>query len=269
VPADLLATIERYYDTVPRASARTEMLGPLTLFVATTGWPYYARPRLGHEGPVQAADVEAVRARQRELDVPEQLEWVAELTPTLEPACASAGLRVQRCPLLVLERLTATAPVDGVTVRLLQPADPDLAQVRAAISVGFATTGTGRGAASTAERDTAADREDAATARHYEQRMSAVQLRLAGAFTPAGAVGGGSHSPRGGVTEITGVGVLPAYRRRGIAAIVTSALARDARALGVTSVFCSADSDEVARVYERVGFRRIGTACIAEPPSGA
>jgi len=33
---------------------------------------------------------------------------------------------------------------------------------------------------------------------------------------------------------------------------------------GVTTVFCSADDDDVARVYAAVGFRRVGTACIAE-----
>jgi hypothetical protein len=30
-------------------------------------------------------------------------------------------------------------------------------------------------------------------------------------------------------------------------------------------VFLSAGGDDVARVYGRVGFRRVGTACIAEP----
>ncbi|HKE50438.1 MAG TPA: GNAT family N-acetyltransferase, partial [Actinomycetes bacterium] len=30
-------------------------------------------------------------------------------------------------------------------------------------------------------------------------------------------------------------------------------------------VFLSAGSDDVARIYERVGFQRIATACIAEP----
>jgi hypothetical protein len=30
-------------------------------------------------------------------------------------------------------------------------------------------------------------------------------------------------------------------------------------------VFLSAGDDDVARLYSRVGFRRIGTACIAEP----
>jgi hypothetical protein len=29
-------------------------------------------------------------------------------------------------------------------------------------------------------------------------------------------------------------------------------------------VFCSAQDDAVARVYESVGFRRVGIACVAE-----
>ena len=84
-----------------------------------------------------------------------------------------------------------------------------------------------------------------------------------GAFdAELGAVGGGSHNPRADVTEIVGVAVLPAHRRRGIAGHLTWALAADAAAAGVRTVFMSAGSDDVARMYEGVGFRRVATACI-------
>lgn len=63
-----------------------------------------------------------------------------------------------------------------------------------------------------------------------------------------------------------GVAVLPAYRRRGVAAHLSGEPARQAIESGVTTVFCSAEDDAVARVYASVGFRRIGTACIAEVP---
>jgi predicted GNAT family acetyltransferase len=49
-----------------------------------------------------------------------------------------------------------------------------------------------------------------------------------------------------------------------VAAALASLLAGDALDSGVTTVFCSAESDDVARVYERIGFERVGTACIAE-----
>jgi ribosomal protein S18 acetylase RimI-like enzyme len=93
-------------------------------------------------------------------------------------------------------------------------------------------------------------------------------LTLAAAYDGQGAVvGGGSHGPRGGTTELTGIAVLPRARRQGLGAAVTAALVADARAKGVRTVFLSAQDDTVARVYERVGFARVGTACIAEAPS--
>src|SRR5689334_17166324 len=98
-----LERIEAYLDEVPRASATVEDHGSLRIFTGTGAWPYYARPRSGH-GPVTAADVEVVRARQRALGSPEKLEWVAETAPEAEAAATAAGLVVERFPLLVLER---------------------------------------------------------------------------------------------------------------------------------------------------------------------
>ena len=83
-----------------------------------------------------------------------------------------------------------------------------------------------------------------------------------GAFDAELGAVGGTHNPRGDVTEIAGVAVLPAHRRRGIAGHLTWALAADAADAGVRTVFMSAGSDDVARVYEGVGFQRVATACI-------
>jgi len=69
----------------------------------------------------------------------------------------------------------------------------------------------------------------------------------------------------GDVAEVAGVATLPSARRRGLGAAITAALARHAVDSGADVVLLSAGSDDVARVYVRVGFRRIGTACIAEP----
>jgi predicted GNAT family acetyltransferase len=65
--------------------------------------------------------------------------------------------------------------------------------------------------------------------------------------------------------EIAGVATLPADRRRGLGAAVTATLARHALDTGADLVFLSAGSEQIARVYLRTGFRRIGTACVAEP----
>ncbi len=259
----LLARLESYYDTAPRATSDTEDLGPLTLFVAREGWPYYARPRLGSTEAVTTDDVRRVLDRQRELDVPRAVEWVHETTPSLLAAAREGGTRVDECPLLVLEGDPVARPTD-VSVRLVPADDPALELVRAAIHVGFGNAGTALGQASVDERDDEAAQHPEAGA-HTTALVEAGRSVLVGAFDArVGAVGGGSHNPRGEVTEIVGVGVLPAFRRRGIAGALVTVLSQEAVSRGVTTVFCSAEDDDVARVYAAVGFRRVGTACIAE-----
>ncbi|MFD0823388.1 GNAT family N-acetyltransferase, partial [Micromonospora zhanjiangensis] len=83
---ELFDRLERFYDAVPRDTARAEDFGPLVLFVREdAGFPYYARPRIDGPGPPSAADLAAVRERQRELGLPEAFEWVHERVPDLLP----------------------------------------------------------------------------------------------------------------------------------------------------------------------------------------
>jgi predicted GNAT family acetyltransferase len=89
---------------------------------------------------------------------------------------------------------------------------------------------------------------------------------MAAAVVEGVPVGVGSHQPVGTVSEVVGVATLPAFRRRGIAAALTSLLVEDALGRGVRTLFLSAGDAAVARIYERVGFRQLGTACIAVPP---
>ena len=94
----LLRRIDAYLDAVPRAACRTESIGPLTLFVNDApGWRYYARPTPG-AGPVTAADVALVRRREREVGMPETIEWVRDLVPSAGPAARAAGLEVEDVP---------------------------------------------------------------------------------------------------------------------------------------------------------------------------
>ena len=261
--SDLLARLEAYYDEVPRAGSEMQEHGPFTIFVSRADWPYYARPRLGLTSEVAPDDVTGVLARLKELGVPESIEWVHENTPSLRPAALAAGLSVEDYPLMVLdgEVLERGSACD---VRRVGPDDPDLGLVQGAVHIGFSQDDTLVGLASVEERDAKAD-ELVDGLDHLSSVLAAGRSVLYGAFDPsAGAVGGGSHNPRGQVTEIVGVGVLPAYRRRGIAGHLTAALTADALESGVTTVFMSAGSDAVARVYEGVGFRRVGTACIVE-----
>lgn len=263
--SELLARLEAYYDTAPRATARTEQLGALVLFVAERGWPFYARPRLGRRTDPTIKEIRAVLDRQRELKVPRALEWVRESAPTLAEAARAAGMTVHECPMLVLESLTEPRHVKGA-VRLMDADDSELEAVQAAIGVAFGAPGTAVGEPGVPERDKAASSPGAALGLGFaiDALRTGRSVRVGAFVQAAGAVGGGSHNPRGDVSEMVGVGVLPAFRRRGLAAATAHLLARHALEHGVTTIFCGAESSAVARVYERVGFRRIGTTCTAE-----
>ncbi|WP_433529130.1 GNAT family N-acetyltransferase [Micromonospora sp. CA-263727] len=271
--ADLLDRLERFYDAVPRDAARAEDHGGCVLFVREgPGWPFYARPRLDAERSPSLADVAAVRARQRELGLPEALEWVHEINPELLAVARSAGLAVLEAPLMVLDPAAAVDPASftDVPVRLLDASAPtlaaDVAARRAVAAVGFGAPCTGRGADGPADRDAAMIGLDVAALDEERARIADGSRLSALAETPdEGAVASGMAMRVGDVAEIAGVATLPTARRRGLAAAVTAALARALLAAGTDLVFLAAGSEEIARIYLRVGFRRVGTSCIAHP----
>ncbi|MFK0194341.1 GNAT family N-acetyltransferase [Kitasatospora sp. NPDC090308] len=279
---DVLARLETYYDAVPRFSATTEEHGPFTLFVRTgQGWHYYGRPTPGGPGVFTAADVERVRARQREIGAPESFEWVHETTPGLRAAVEATGLEVHEHPLLVLDLdepspaqattadAGAEAAVDEPEVRVLAPDDPLLPAAVMLPHLAFAEAGTRVGTAGPEQLAEAVRGPDTeAAAARMAGRITAGRTVLAATVGPDGApTASGCHQPVGEVSEIVAVATLPALRRRGLARRLTSHLVEHARATGVRTVFLSASDDAVARLYESVGFRRIATALIAEPPT--
>ncbi|MGI5505839.1 GNAT family N-acetyltransferase [Lentzea sp. CA-135723] len=245
--------LEAFYDSVPRAGARVEEHGELVLFLqAGDGYPYYARPRFPGGDP-SVEDVLEVRARQRELGVPEALEWVHETTPGLLAVARQAGMEVLEAPLLVLdpEKLPERHP--HVRVLGTRPVE-----VTVVAELAFGSPGTDAGTVGVEERDAALAAAVPTSTRH----------RHAVADLPGeGVLAVGTAQRAGDVVEIAGIGTLPAARRRGLGGAVTAELARDALERGAELVFLSAGSLEIARVYERVGFRRAGTACIASPAS--
>lgn len=281
---DVFVRLERFYDAVPRPYATVEDFGALVLFVRKgEGWPYYARPRIGAETP-SAADITAVRRRQRELGVAEAFEWVHETNPDLLAVARSAGLDVHLAPLLVLDpaALLPELPIPGAAVRLLDPRDPtfdhDLAVARAVSRLGFGAPANATpmaeatskslvvGGAGPAERDAAVVPVTPGELERVRVRSAGVDYMTAVAESPSeGILATGGIQRADDITEIIGVATLPSARNRGYASQLTATLAHRTLDTGATTVFLSATDDDVARLYSRVGFRRIGTACIAEP----
>jgi ribosomal protein S18 acetylase RimI-like enzyme len=269
---EVIERIDAFCDVVPRRRARADVFGPLVLFVPTgPGWPYYARTRRGPRPPVTAADIRAVRARQRELLIPQSFEWIEQVAPEMAAAASEAGLDVHPHPLMVLSApppagLPSLPP--GVTVRAVTPEDAEIDRIWAVPAVAFGHPGTAAGEAGIPERDKIAADYDGGSIEMLRERLRSGQSVLAAAFGPDGPLAAGSCQAVDGVAEITGVGVLPSSRRQGLGAAVTALLARDALNRGVTTVFLSASDAAVARVYARIGFREVGVAMIAEPADG-
>jgi ribosomal protein S18 acetylase RimI-like enzyme len=265
-----LDRIDAYCDAVPRTAARAEAHGSLTLFVNDgPGWPFYARPTRG-TATVTPTDVDRVRARQRQLGIPETFEWIAEVTPSLGPAASGTGLAVTDHPLLVLQP-AALRPVPrsaGVELRLVGP-DDDLATITAVAHVGFAHPGTATGPVGAEALSQAAARRDPGALGFERARLASGLTVMAVALLDGQPAAVGSHQPVGPVTEVVGVATLPVWRRRGLGAAVTAFLVQDAGRRGAETVFLSAGDDAVARVYERLGFRRVGFHRAAEPPQRA
>jgi len=268
----LLDRIERYYDALPRSwGARAEEIGPLTLFVNQSApWPLYSRPSIGATA-ITSEDVAGVRRRMRELRLSETFEWVQEVTPALRPAALAAGLAVSDHPLLVLTSPTearAAVAAAAAEVRAVGP-DDDLATVLSAAHVGFAQPGINVGPASLAELRAATLQRPASEVDAERRDLSSGTAVRYAAWADGEPVCTGRFSAVDGVAEIVGIGTVPAYRRRGIGAAVTAALTAAALASGVEVVFMSAGHAEVARIYRRLGFTDIATACIAEPPAAS
>jgi ribosomal protein S18 acetylase RimI-like enzyme len=243
-----------------------ETVGPFTVFVSGAPWPYYARPTLRSGGEITPGWVSEVIVRQRALRQPVAFEWVRETAPGLGDAAAAVGLKVNFVPLLALTGAPHLSEVAGVAVRSLGADDPGLEEALAAVEAGFRAPGTAVGLAGIPERDRLRDTV-AARAEFTRGLIRDGHVVFAAAETDDGVIAAGSASPRGRVAELTGIATLPAWRRRGVGAAVTAALAGTVRALGVETVMLSAADDAVARVYERVGFERIGAVGEAGMPS--
>lgn len=202
-----------------------------------------------------ASDVTAlIEAFQRRGRTP-RLEYLTEAAPDLEPLLKAAGFVEElRAPLMSCRQALDPRVADGATIDLVTEPE-DLFPVGRIQSVAFGD----------AELDPERGvRERQATI----ARGGAIALaRVDG--EPAGA--GTLSRPRADASEVAGVGVLPEYRRRGLAAALTARLAREGLARGTGMIFLQAANDDAARLYERAGFAHVGAILhisrpLASPP---
>ena len=267
IPASV-TDLDAYLDAAPRPDCDPVEVGPFTLFVSRSPWPYYARPTVGRRAPITAGDLDALAAACAEHNVDLGIEWVHEVHPELAELVAAHELDLSSHALMRAEAAdVAAAAVDGVTLRVVETGDPALLAGRATADVSFTAGGTGTGPEGAAERDAFLGKLDPELVAHLNDRARRGLTINAVAEDPAeGVVAVGSYQPMGEFAEIMAVATLPSARRRGLAGALTALLARHAHdEAGVRTVLLSAQDDAVARIYARVGFQRVGTAHAAEP----
>jgi predicted N-acetyltransferase YhbS len=259
----LLDCIERYFAAAPLLDARIDGVGALDVPIGDPAWPYPARPRLG-EGPVTADDVRAAVARQAEAGLPAALEWVPERSPETAAAARAAGLIVEELPLLV-----AVDPVDvllpaGVRLYVVGADDPRLPWYQRVAATAFSNPG---GAAEVHDVPLDTSAEARARTEVLRERIASGRTVMMVAVANGQPVAVGSHQPVDldgtEVSEVVGVATLPRLRGRGLGAGVASALVAHATETA-DMVFLAAGDDDVARVYERVGFARLATSAVAD-----
>lgn len=265
----LLDCIERYFAAAPLPDARVERAGALDVPIADPAWPFPARPRRDGDGdPVTVEDVRAAIALQQAAGLPAALEWIPECSPEVAAAARAAGMPVEELPLLV-----ADDPVDlvlpvGVRLFLVGADDPALARYQQVAAIAFAHPG---GVSDVGDAPLDTSPEAAARTAVLRERIADGRTVMMVAIEDGEPVAVGSHQPidlddDSQVSEVVGVATLPRLRGRGLGAGLVSALVAHARETA-DLVFLAAGDDDVARVYERIGFARIATAGVAELPA--
>ncbi|MDP5183355.1 GNAT family N-acetyltransferase [Blastococcus sp. BMG 814] len=264
----LLECIERYFAVAPQPDARIQVAGALDVPIADPAWPYPARPRRGGER-VTADDVRAAIALQRAAGLPAALEWIPECSPEVAVAVRAAGLTVEELPLLVAD----DDPVDvvlpaGVRLFLVGADDPELPHYQHVAALAFAHPG---GADDVLEVPPEQSAEALRRTAVLRERIAEGRTVMMVAMEHGKPVAVGSHQPvdveGAEVSEVVGVATLPRLRGRGLGAGLASALTAHARE-SADLVFLAAGDDDVARVYERIGFAWIATTAVAELPEG-
>jgi predicted GNAT family acetyltransferase len=211
---------------------------------------------------------------QQATGLPVALEWIAERSPEAAAAARAAGLAVEELPLLVVDTPVELVLPAEVVLYLVGADDPQLARYQRVVETAFAHPGGPADIGELTADGVAVDESPEAAARvaALRERIAAGRTVLMVALEDGAPVAVGSHQPVDvdgtEVSEVVGVATLPRLRARGLGAGLASALVAHARE-SADVVFLTAGDDDVARVYERAGFARIGTTGVADRQSAS
>ena len=209
------APIQAYLRKSASRDRLTEQIGPFLVTITPGDDNPYLNYAIPDDGAIPTpADVAAlVAAYQRHPRKP-RLEYMTALAPAVEPALIAGGFAIeQSTPLMVYDPASAqTVPLaDGI--EFISPqSDQELLGLSAAQSEAYGGDGTA----------------SANALLYWHKFIAAGGIMVSARDCATGVtVGGGvCDVPFNATTELAGIGVRPAYRRRGIAAAMTAWLVR-------------------------------------------
>lgn len=191
------------------------------------------------KAPDIAALIAAFAARQRK----PRLEYIAAAAPKVEATLVAHGFAVEaRVPVMIcrpgMERLAA-APGFEIFAAL---ADADLIGAEQAQAEAYGGPSHGPGGMRRTLK--------------YGGVVAAARDVASGAIVGAGT----AQPPIDGISEITGIGVRPDFRKRGAAGAITALLTAEAFAKGITLAWLTPGGKEAERIYARAGFAAVSEA---------
>jgi GNAT superfamily N-acetyltransferase len=236
-PVRLGARIQSYLRAHALRRADHERAGPFIAgFSLQDANPYlnYAVPEdFARPGGADIDRLVAVFERRKRKP---RLEYIAHAAPEVEPALLAAGFVAEnRFPLLAcLPAMPVAITLDDVTI---ETAATD-ADIRDAVDIGAEAY------------DVPHSPEPL---RRLIERGGVLMLARSGHTAIAAGMATPAH---GGVTEVAGIGVRPAWQRRGIAAALTSAITCEAFARGAELAWLTPGHEAAESAYRRAGFVR-------------
>lgn len=246
----MIDRIQRYFHQAAAARYQAFTIPPFTLYIHSSDVPYfnYAIPTGAPGAEIGAALAELRRVCQERHRKP-RIEYVIEFAPDLAAALLAHGFAEKwRYPLLLCDEASwkPAPPVAGLMMMELNAASPD-GLMRTQLEIGA------RGF-------------DPAAPPANDEHVQGLRRDIAGGARPFLALlddtpvaVGTLASAADGMVELAGITTLVRYRRRGIAAAITSHLARAAFDAGQEYAVLMAVDENASRLYQRSGFRIVAT----------
>ena len=225
------------------AGRSTEQVGPfLATFSADSANPFlnYAIPDDG--ALPSSSDVDALTGAYRRRDLLPRVEFLADTAPAAEQALLAAGWSVERrIPVMLCPPGTAVAVPSPAGIELVVPDTDD--EARGLLTAQHEAFGQ--------PPEVPAGAVDR-TLTQLRAGGFAVLARDAVTGEPAG--GGVAEAIVDGTTEVGGIGVRSAFRRRGIGAALTAFLTAAVHDAGARTVFLTPAGVPEQRMYARIGY---------------